>query len=196
MRLTALATAFLATLASTAQAQDRTIPLDWSGPYVSASLGVSDNSLSADFPTTAFSLSGSGDAYGVALGYQRQSGRMVYGGEIAAWDVNGSPSSGTRRVDFDDGLRASGRLGVSMGRALIYGTVGVTSARISSPGGPSSRAMGYVVGGGVDLRITPSVDLGVEYLHHRYRDPDDSPMPPFNVEADIRTVGLKLTYRF
>ncbi len=116
MRLTALATAFLATLASTAQAQDRTIPLDWSGTYVSASLGVSDNSLSADFPTTTFSLSGSGDAYGVALGYQRQSGRLVYGGEIAAWDVNGSPSSGTRRVDFDNGLRASGRLGVSIGR--------------------------------------------------------------------------------
>lgn len=188
---------------SQAQAQD------WTGLYGGVQVGTADSGSDGIFQLdplppggpleTAFSpndaqpdrgFSGefdNGFVGGVHLGYDFQSGNMVYGGVL---DLNGgdfgdvqegrsrTPATYTiaRSMDFLGTLR--GRAGYLVSpNTLLYGTAGVAFGDVdfsyAQPGsgattvtsGGQDSSIGYAVGLGVENRLSEKVSIGLEYLY-------------------------------
>lgn len=133
---------------------------------------------------------------GMQLGTDYQMGMAVVGGEIEGTYFGGNDSSS---VDQQWLVSAKSRLGVSMDRTLVYGTAGLSMARLevdqssSSPDGEWKA--GYVVGGGVEHAFTDSLSLKAEY---NYVGLMQNYTVGGNDDADLTNHILKagLNYRF
>lgn len=164
----------------------------WAGGYVGGHLGASWTSGSADITNvyhadiealgvklyeydylTTHGHKDLGDSSfhgGVHLGYNWQAGAFVYG-------VEGSVSFADE-IDYLASVR--GRLGVAAGNWLFYGTGGVafigtdTTGKITDQYGTGFRydtsddQTGYVVGGGVEVKLTNNLSVGVEGLYYGF----------------------------
>ncbi|OYY89337.1 MAG: hypothetical protein B7Y45_12670 [Sphingomonas sp. 28-66-16] len=133
-----------------------------------------------------------GLSYSGRIGGDAQFGHLVIGaiGEFGKSDVRDSvtaysttPASYTmtRGVDFDANLRA--RVGYAANRTLFYATGGGAYAKINhsftTTNGANSFAVrgkddrfGYVVGGGLEQKISRHVSFGLEYLYNQFKDGD------------------------
>jgi outer membrane immunogenic protein len=149
----------------------------WSGFYVGGNLGAAfdpnDLSIRDLSEEQDLSLRFSNDTElvgGVQAGYNWQLGSWVLG-------VEGD-------IDFAENVNylasARGRLGWAAGNWLFYGTGGVAFidtdtdfAVVSTNQGPFSFSngesdTGYVVGGGIDYKISPNLSLGAEALYYGF----------------------------
>lgn len=171
---------------------------------------------------------------GIHAGYDHQFGKFVLGGII---DLNfadiGQRQSGfsstpafyheDREIDLLSSARI--KLGYAVNdRFLVYFTGGLayadvsydyvtnTPAAVSSSGGDSSQ-FGYVVGLGMEARVTRHLSVGLEYLYTNLGDSDYetnlsgpaafSPTPGSSTNSrgsdrdfDFHMIQAKLTYRF
>jgi outer membrane immunogenic protein len=168
----------------------------WTGFYVGGHLGYAwqknpTSGAYVDFATTwpyAHSNNPRGFAGGAQIGYNWQSGSIVYGLETDISVLSGKgtqtsfptgdPSDSTvtsnSRIEWVGTLR--GRLGVSvMPRTIIYGTGGLAYGRVlnelvQNEGGPvsyftaSKVKTGYAVGGGIEHAITDYATIRLEGL--------------------------------
>lgn len=110
-----------------------------------------------------------GFLYGAALGYDIQSGNIVYGAELEATESTGKISNAGGRIEVGRDLYAGGRLGYVLGDStLLYAKAGYTNARSSSPGLGGANGDGVRVGAGVEFKLSDKVFARGEYRYSNY----------------------------
>ncbi len=99
---------------------------------------------------------------GGQIGYNFQRGNIVAGLEtdFDGADISKGSESGT--LDYFGTVR--GRVGYAFERALVYGTGGFGYAGCSGCSGDSNYT-GWVAGGGIEYKFTPSWSLKAEYQY-------------------------------
>lgn len=159
-------------------------------------------------------LDGTGFAYGIRGGVDYVMdgwvvgavGDWTFGGDLAEDTLNandtGLPNLGTLR----------GRAGVMLGNSLFYVTGGLAYAEIEfntddvAPliGNRDYQSTSWTLGGGIDVGITDSLSLGVEYLYVDVKEKSytfgTGPTPaPETIEQEvdaIHTIRVGMNYAF
>ncbi|WP_341367862.1 outer membrane beta-barrel protein [Yoonia sp. BS5-3] len=175
---------------------------DWSGAYVGGSLGTATHSSYFCDDGAAFAScsdpdksslpnpEADGSLVGITAGYDWQNGSIVYGvaGDLMFGDISGSVGSTAGFGCFDEtcGLEVTsvtilrGRAGYDMGDILPFATAGVALTEVSSfdenGSGSEGTFQNFVIGVGVDYRISDTFTIGADVLHllenDEFIDPD------------------------
>lgn len=112
-----------------------------------------------------------GFLYGGTLGYDIQSGNIVYGAELEATESTGKFSTAAGRIEAGRDLYAGARLGFVVGdAALLYAKAGYTNARVSIPGVGGENGDGFRVGGGIEYKLSDKLFARGEYRYSNYED--------------------------
>ncbi|MGB3408359.1 MAG: outer membrane beta-barrel protein [Jannaschia sp.] len=168
---------------------------NWSGSYVSGSLGFGRTASSSSAAGPTVSVSDISTGFSVAAGHQVQSGSIVYGGEIAIFDVTGDLGPVGANLGVDFGLRAAARVGYDLGESMVYGTVGLARADFNGAG-IDEHDNALTVGAGIDLKVTDRINLGAEYMHYRFGEVSGAAGAGAPADVNLGTLGLKVTYGF
>lgn len=135
---------------------------NWAGPYIGVNLGYQWGDTT-NSPTKPSGLAG-----GVQGGYQWQTGNFVYGGEtdiqISGADDTFAPFKFAN--PWFGTLRARG--GYAVNNLLFYATVGLAYGGMRADSGALSESkttIGWTVGGGVEVGLTPNWTAKAEYLY-------------------------------
>jgi outer membrane immunogenic protein len=217
---TALTTTIIALVPGTSLAQVGVV--DWSGPYlgVSASAAYSNTTFNFDYTNQDDSPSsvlvpelGLGGT--VTGGFNLQSGNVVYGLEAdgtvttLSGRVTGTGPGANDSIDINDRLNAvlslRGRLGVTTGQVLFYGTVGLavglagyeTDIRQDTDAVPATAtglAFGPTAGLGVEVALNDAISLKAEGVVTHLGGPTatgDNGKGPYSVARDAAQVDLR-----
>lgn len=184
----------------------------WTGFYIGANVGYGwgdgDGTATVGGLTGPVSGSSSGILGGGQIGYNWQTGPLVFGVEadIQATGIDGSVTgpnfiNGKSSVPWFGTIR--GRLGYAWDRVMLYATGGGvygegrlkgTSLVNGTSFDNSATAWTWTVGGGIEYMFMPAWSAKVEYL---YTDtPDKVPTAPFttaingSVHGNIVRVGV------
>ncbi len=166
----------------------------WTGPYVGIDGGYAWGGNSSVTPpegevlliyipgggagTSPASFGSQGGFGGGQAGYNWQNGSLVFGieGDIQAADISGSatatgtggPATANNKLDWFGTVR--GRLGFTVGTALLYGTGGFAAGGVQdslTAKGTTAKhdatAAGYAAGGGLEYAFNPSWSGKAEY---------------------------------
>lgn len=154
--------------------------MDWTGFY--AGVSVTSGTGSDDGGATEDDTQG----FGVQVGYLRDLGTFVVGGELAfaTGDFDDFPET-----DLDS-TRVKLIGGYDAGRFLPYGFVGLSNFSVSGPGVDLSDTA-TIYGVGAKFAVSPRFTAGLEYLVETKDEFDDT-----SFDAEIREVSLRLDYRF
>jgi outer membrane immunogenic protein len=176
-------------------------PITWTGFYVGANVGATfGDELDID---TEFEGKGSVDIdnalmAGIHIGYNWQTpSNWVYGIEADLGILN----DGIEDEDVTDYLATiRGRLGYAFGNSLIYGTAGVAFIGYGDDlqdAGSDDTAVGFVVGGGVEHKLSNNFSLGVEGLYYNVSsDGENNFDGNFDIDRDFWAVRARATYHF
>lgn len=163
---------------------------DWTGFYGGVQLGGAE--LSLQEPGLDAHLGLEGRHYGLHVGYLRDYGQFVAGGELSYdklddFDVGfGGPG------DFDGNvIRAKLLAGYDSGKFLPYAAVSFARMELES-GGISLDDTGFGFGVGAKFLATPRVMLGVEWMTNEFT----FDAGPESFDIDLGTVSLSASYRF
>ena len=162
---------------------------DWTGVYTGIHAGYAKSDAGWTFPfaeafsTVAgqgFSMSSNGPLFGGHVGINYQFWRVVVGAETSftfeslndtvTGPIPGRPTD-RFKIDTSNLWTVTGRLGVALDKFLIYGKGGFASTDVEVSGLSSTgvvaqtnqRENGWIVGGGVDMRLFTDVLFGLEY---------------------------------
>lgn len=202
-----MAAAVLASMASQADAQSR--QQSWQGFYLGLHAGGAFGDVSVSDPTAKISWDHGGFGGGLHAGYNHQFGQFIVGIE---GDYGLSKADGT--LVLADGVTVStktsnigsirGRLGLTVGSALVYATAGygfgqLQARLVSVPDSidfsESNRISGYVVGGGVEMKLMQSVSGRLEALHYGLgRKAADSTGIDARADIDQTVIRAGLTF--
>jgi outer membrane immunogenic protein len=169
---------------------------DWSGPYAGLSYGrfSGDFSTTVGLATTPFDYDSDTGA-GAFVGYNVQRGQLVYGGELSY-----SRTSMLIIADGDDFLDSlidlRGRLGFSLGKALIYGSVGYSRGDLTINGVDNPTVSGSSYGVGIDVKMTQKLFVGVDYTSRNLSGTNDNPANTFDIDTKVNSVGLRVGFSF
>jgi outer membrane immunogenic protein len=138
------------------------VGVNWSGLYVGVNGGYGANaaSVTATFPDP------DGGFGGGQIGYNVQRGNIVFGleADIQGADITATDAFGyTSKLDWFGTVR--GRVGYTVGQALIYGTGGFAYGNVNNTGWGSETQTGWVAGGGVEYKFNPSWSAKAEYQY-------------------------------
>lgn len=145
-----------------------------------------------------------GSALGLHLGYNWQSGNWVYGVETDAtlsWATGGSLAGGFL-LESEAGARASlrARAGYAFNNVLLYGTAGFGLAGMDAGmlGAHTSAAFpAFVVGGGVEWRLSAPVSLRLEALYWGVGERGvEFGFGRQTIDGDFTTIRAGLTFHF
>lgn len=194
----------------------------WTGLYIGAHVGYGWSDADWQFdatPGVSTNHSGSGALAGGQIGYNIQTGRMVFGVEAdlsATWIDGGTACPGaTFNCDHSYNWLASvrGRAGyaVNHNRTLLYATAGVAwadvdyTSRDAATGvafgtGVSNTHTGWVAGGGVEHMLTSNFTARIEYLYYGF-DSVTAPAGtlgtgPASLDLAAQTVRFGLNFKF
>ncbi len=192
----------------------------WSGAYFGGSVGGGWASLRGSIlnPTIEpLSNDGSGLIGGGHVGVQSQFGHIVVGAEIGlrGGDMSETAPSlvapGLRyRTDVNWLLTLTGKLGYAWDQWLVYGRAGFASANVKVSGiagpptnadfGSSQRHSGFLVGAGVDYKLSPGIIIGLAYDYITLNEEivtatsnNGQPATLSEVGADIHTLTARLS---
>lgn len=171
--------------------------VDWSGPYA----GLSYGRVSGLFDMPAFGQFdfNDGRATGAFLGYNLQRGKLVYGGELSYATVSdmviSDPDLGSNDT-LDKLMELRGRVGFSLGDALIYGAVGMSKGNFTINGIDKSTGSGTSYGVGMDYRFTDRVFVGLDYTRHKLGGTNNNPGNAFEFEAPLDALSLRVGLSF
>ena len=91
-------------------------------------------------------------------------------------------------MEVEDVFTLRGRVGVAFDRVQPYVTAGITYASTSMD---DLDDTGYVLGLGIDVKITENVLFGIQYQHHVFEDFADDP-----IDVDHDVASARLSYQF
>ncbi len=138
---------------------------NWSGFYAGANVGYGSSVNTYDTDLIPEGIFGGGQ-----LGFNMQRGSLVFGLEtdIQDSDVSQSDSSGySSKLNWFGTVR--GRAGYAYDQALIYATAGFAYGEVSNTfpccGKSTETQTGWVVGGGVEFKLTPVWSVKGEYQY-------------------------------
>ncbi|HJU31069.1 MAG TPA: outer membrane protein [Hyphomicrobiaceae bacterium] len=157
----------------------------WTGFYFGAHAGGVWQTVDwADVSLTGERVNNDSSGFigGGQIGYNFQTGNVVFGVEAS---ISGTTLDDTHRstvnpaavrysTDIDTIATVTGRLGIVADRALIYVKAGWAGANVGISGTntalPDSFSIddwrnGWTVGGGVEMKVTRNVSLGLEYSY-------------------------------
>jgi outer membrane immunogenic protein len=157
----------------------------WTGFYFGAHAGGVWQTVDwADVSLTGERVNNDSSGFigGGQIGYNVQTGNVVFGVEAS---ISGTTLDDTHRstvnpaavrysTDIDTIATVTGRLGIVADRALIYVKAGWAGANVGISGRdtalPDSFSIddwrnGWTVGGGVEMKVTRNVSLGLEYSY-------------------------------
>ena len=183
----AIAAAGLAFLATMVAAQAADIPgisrpyaapapayaaYNWMGPYIGANLGYEWGGVTNDRSDP------SGAALGAQVGYNLQSGQFVLGVETDLQWANADDKADTKKFSNSWFGTSRARVGYAMNNILLYGTGGLAYGGLEmavSGTSQSRNALGWTIGAGAEVGMTPNWTARIEYLYfnlgsHRYFD--------------------------
>lgn len=176
----------------------------FSGPRVEAIVGW-DNFSAGDRESD----SKDGVVYGGVVGYDFQSGGVVFGIEAELTDTSTSTTAtgvltppDELLLDADRNIYVGGRVGYAFTPHVMgYVKAGYTNLRVqtvydahllgSSIIDASSNAEGYRIGGGLEYRIGSGVYAKVEYRFSNYGDIDQ-----YSLDTDQSQIIAGLGFRF
>lgn len=183
--IAALTSAFLASAPVTLWAQD------WSGPYVGLTFGQGSGDVQAP---ASFDLDG--ESYGIVVGYNIQSGALVYGGELAYHNASVDLVSAAPFVQrYEELLDLKARIGYASGKLLAYGVLGYSTNEYNLNNTVTSTGGGISYGLGVDYNISDAVFVGAEYL--RRNMDNDAVVPGINaLDANLSTLSVRVGVSF
>ena len=188
---------------------------NWTGCYIGVEGGGNfgrTRSVATGAPNPAVAglpLTGtydmSGGIAGGTVGCNYQAGLWVFGLEDdfswtnkrgSASDLPPFPTTAINRYSEDwlDTLR--GRIGITLDRALLYGTAGAafagTSADVCNPVcvADSKTRTGLVLGLGVEFAALQNVSVKIEYLHADFGSKTYFDPPPASGSVNTRNVSL------
>ena len=181
---------------------------DWSGVYVGGtfSFGTGESRISNNSGTTTGDFDIDGFGAGVALGYNRTAGNIVYGvetdftlSEIDGLTANNCGGNCTAEIDWLWTLR--GRIGYNANRFMPYitGGLAVGDAEASVPGLASNSDViaGWTLGAGVEFLLNNNWTVKGEYLFVDLGDMGIPGPPPIRAKFDeIHTFRLGINYKF
>lgn len=173
-------------------------PITWAGFYVGGHIGatVSDQaSLSDDdfFIGTDIDNSLTG---GVHFGYNWQTpSNWVYGIEADVGVIDDEAFD----TDISDYLATiRGRAGIAAGNSLLYATAGVAFLGYSDDvvdfTGVDDTAIGFVVGGGVEHKLSERFSIGLEGLYYNFSS--DTDLEDVDLDRDLWEIRARATYHF
>ncbi len=179
---------------------------NWSGFYAGGQLGYGTLGTTFDLEdlpgvdsAPKASLTDGDVAYGLHAGYNAQSGRFVYGAEIAVVKGEsqlGASYQGTEGgAELDYTARIVGKIGYDLGEALVYASSGLARAKVNTFGLARDESYtfdGYALGVGIDYRMTNNFILGAEYVHEQFTDFTDA----YGFDGKFSTLSLKVSYQF
>src|SRR5712671_1189520 len=167
----------------------------WTGFYIGANAGGGSGNAVSDFSVGGASFASvdnslTGAVGGGQLGYNWQSGSMVFGLET---DIQASTAKGTLSAPCVPGLcgvaltatysqeiswfgTVRGRIGYAAAGWLLYGTAGYAYGQVdtnaNASAGPATATFnardfmdGWTAGGGVEVQLAPRWSLKGEYLY-------------------------------
>lgn len=172
---------------------------DWSGFYLGASYGFADDTMGS-YQNGIFSgdLFIDGESLGGFVGYNFQRVRFVYGAELAyaagPFDSVGALHSVTTQDYFDLKLRA----GYTMGRVMLYGFAGYSTATMyENAVAPAQTIDGMNFGAGIDYQITDRFFVGLEYVARDLSgDFDQVTFPGWTFEGPSSSINLRVGLSF
>ncbi|WP_439357741.1 outer membrane protein [Bradyrhizobium sp. DASA03007] len=173
---------------------------DWTGFYVGANGGYGF--------TNTDGLDMKGGFVGGQLGYNLQSGMVVYGieGDLHWADISQSVgvagiASAEARIQAFGTVR--GRIGVAFDQVLLYGTGGAAFAnnKLTATLGAASVSdtqwhAGWTAGGGVEVAFNRNWSGKVEYLFNRFSSQDYFNGVISSGDVDLSTIKAGVNYRF
>ena len=171
--------------------------VDWSGPYAGLSYGRAKSTL--DLPAFGQFEFDDGRVTGAFLGYNLQRGNLVYGGELSYGSVSGMVLSDTTlgsddTIDSMMGLR--GRVGYTLGNALIYGAVGLSKGNMTINGVDKPTVSGTSLALGMDYKFTDQIFVGLDYTRMKMDGTNENPGNTFEINAPVNAVSLRVGLSF
>ncbi len=179
------ATSALALMAGTASAQN------WSGFYAGGFALTGTNSTD----TNPFVYENSDISFGVFAGYNfATSSNIVYGIE-AEYDAANYANSAIWPYGVKSAYGLRGRVGYTMGDAMVYGVLGVQSGTYGIMGttGADEQLTGYAVGAGLEYFISSALSVRGEYIYTDYGD-NSNLFPGFSISS--QAIRLGAAYHF
>jgi len=168
---------------------------NWSGFYLGAMGGYAQENSS-----TTGTMSGA--LAGGTLGYNWQTGAVVFGLEAdAAWaDVSataGIPGLVAVTAKVQDLGTVRGRIGYAFDQVLIYGTGGyawadtkLTATVLGASASESHVLNGWTAGAGVEVMFAPKWSLKAEYLYRSFTGTNFFNVPSGNLNLNSVQVGV------
>ncbi len=149
----------------------------WTGFYAGAHAGVarSDFDTSLTTPRSNFNMATSNISGGIFGGHNWQSDKILYGLEADASMTNQKKDAliagSSYQTKSSTSLTGRGRVGYVMDAAMVYGTAGLAMSEYKMAG-PTGRdkasPLGWVVGVGGEVKLTPTTFARGEYLYHDF----------------------------
>lgn len=136
---------------------------DWRGFYAGGMIGF--NSGDYAYESGAGGAALEGQTFGAFAGYNVQFDAFVLGGELSY--AGGSVHDvrpGLEITNYSDVLDIKARAGYSLGSTLVYGFAGYSNATWDNFGNTVTAATGMNYGAGIDILISESMFVGVEYI--------------------------------
>jgi outer membrane immunogenic protein len=168
---------------------------NWTGFYIGAMGGYAKEDTSGIGAL-------SGGLAGGTVGYNWQSGMMVYGLEAdAAWsDVGataGIPGLASATDKINDLGTVRGRIGVAFSQILLYGTGGfawadneLTATVLGVSASESHFHTGWTAGAGIEAMIVPNWSVKAEYLYRSLSSENYFTIPTGNINLNSVQVGV------
>jgi outer membrane immunogenic protein len=181
-------------------------PFTWAGFYVGANVGYGWSSIDWQEGMFAGSQDGEGLLAGGQIGFNLQSGLVVYGVEAdatATWIEGGNAASG-HSVDWLYSVRARLGLSTSDNRWLFYVTGGAAWADVNytnaAGSGFSDTHFGWVAGAGIERALAPNLTARLEYLYYDFDKLSSAPgslgAGSSELDPNMQTVRFGVNYKF
>jgi outer membrane immunogenic protein len=167
---------------------------NWTGFYIGAMGGYAKED--ASFAPVSGGLAGG------TIGYNWQSGAVVFGLEAdAAWaDLNataGIPGLLAASAKVQDLGTVRGRIGYAFDQVLIYGTGGyawadtkLTATVLGLTASESHVLSGWTAGAGVEVMFAPKWSVKAEYLYRSFGSENFFTVPSGTLNVNSVQVGL------
>ena len=181
-------------------------PFTWAGFYVGAHAGYGWSSVDWQEGVLAGSQNGEGWLAGGQIGFNLQSGRLVYGIEAdatASW-LDGGTGGDNHSVEWLYSVRARLGLASDDNRWLFYVTGGAAWANVDygSTGfvGHSDTHFGWVAGAGIERALAPNLTARLEYLYYDF-DSLSAPAGALSggatqLDPTMQTVRFGINFKF
>jgi outer membrane immunogenic protein len=164
---------------------------NWMGPYIGANVGYEWGSV------THSSAGPSGGVVGGQIGYNWQNGQLVFGVETdLQWASADDVASPNKFTNTWFGT-ARGRIGYAMNNILVYGTGGLAYGSLELERNAvtqSESALGWTLGVGMEVGLTPNWTARIEYLYFDLNDKTFFTGTSNGLESNVLRAGAN--YRF